>query len=73
MAAVSLRRGSTTTIWPPRLRSALARPRKSVTVHMLPLLAIGLWPMGYLRIVSGWFERKLGLALGIANAGIGIG
>jgi MFS family permease len=40
---------------------------------LLPLLAIGLWPMGYLRIVSGWFERKLGLALGIANAGIGIG
>jgi MFS family permease len=40
---------------------------------LLPILGMGLWPMGYLRIVSGWFERRLGLALGVANAGIGIG
>lgn len=43
--AVSVRRGSMTTSRPPRWRSALARPRKSGTVHMLPLLAIGLAPI----------------------------
>ncbi len=42
--AVSVRRGSITTRRPPRARIALARPRKSGTVHMLPLLAIGLAP-----------------------------
>jgi hypothetical protein len=34
---------------------------------------IGLWPLGYLQAVTPWFDRKLGLALGCANAGIGVG
>jgi MFS family permease len=40
---------------------------------ILPLLAIGLWPVSYLRVVSTWFDKRLGLAIGIANGGIGIG
>lgn len=40
---------------------------------LLPLLAIGLWPVSYLRVVSTWFERRLGLAIGVANGGIGLG
>lgn len=40
---------------------------------LIPLLAIGLWPLSYLKAVSGWFDRRLGLALGIANAGVGLG
>ena len=40
---------------------------------VLPILAVGLWPVGYLRVVTTWFDRRLGLALGIANSGIGIG
>ncbi|KQZ48941.1 hypothetical protein ASD54_19170 [Rhizobium sp. Root149] len=40
---------------------------------LLPLLAIGLWPVSYLRVVSTWFEKRLGLAIGIANGGIGLG
>jgi len=40
---------------------------------LVPVAAIGLWPLGYLQAVSRWFDRKLGLALGIANAGIGVG
>jgi MFS family permease len=40
---------------------------------LVPVAAIGLWPLGYLQAVSRWFDRKLGLALGIANAGIGLG
>lgn len=39
----------------------------------LPLLGIGLWPPAYLKMVSNWFEQRLGLAIGIANAGIGVG
>lgn len=39
----------------------------------IPVLAVGLWPLAYLRAVSSWFDRRLGLAIGIANAGIGIG
>src|SRR4030095_4591366 len=30
-------------------------------------------PLGYLTPVTRWFDRKLGLALGCANAGIGLG
>ena len=44
MAAVSVRRGSITTSLPPRACMALALPRKSGTVHMLPLLATGFAP-----------------------------
>ena len=40
---------------------------------LVPVAAIGLWPLGCLQVVSRWFDRKLGLALGIANAGIGLG
>ena len=40
---------------------------------VIPVLAIGLWPLGYLTAVSRWFDRRLGLALGCANAGIGVG
>jgi MFS family permease len=40
---------------------------------LLPLLGIGLLPLSYLKSVSGWFDRRLGLALGVANAGIGLG
>jgi len=40
---------------------------------LVPVAAIGLWPLGYLQVVSRWFDRKLGLALGVANAGIGLG
>ncbi|WP_245505177.1 MFS transporter [Neorhizobium sp. S3-V5DH] len=44
-----------------------------VMYAVLPLLGIGLWPVSYLRVVSTWFERRLGLAIGIANGGIGLG
>lgn len=40
---------------------------------IIPILAVGLWPLAYLKAVSTWFDRRLGLAIGIANAGIGIG
>jgi MFS family permease len=52
-------------------------PKSLLVYYMLwgfvPVAAIGLWPLGYLQAVSRWFDRKLGLALGIANAGIGLG
>ncbi|MGG7518354.1 MFS transporter [Allorhizobium undicola] len=44
-----------------------------VMYALLPLLAIGLWPVSYLRVVSTWYDRRLGLAIGIANGGIGLG
>lgn len=40
---------------------------------LVPLLAVGLWPLSYLKAVSGWFDARLGLALGVANAGVGLG
>lgn len=40
---------------------------------VIPLCGLGLWPVSYLRLTAGWFERRLGLALGVANSGIGIG
>lgn len=40
---------------------------------LVPVFGLGLWPLGYLQAVTPWFDRKLGLALGCANAGIGVG
>jgi MFS family permease len=40
---------------------------------LVPIAGMGLWPLGYLQAVAPWFDRKLGLALGCANAGIGVG
>jgi MFS family permease len=40
---------------------------------IVPVAGLGLWPLGYLQAVAPWFDRKLGLALGCANAGIGLG
>lgn len=40
---------------------------------LIPLCGTGLWPVSYLRVTAGWFDRRLGLALGIANSGIGVG
>ncbi len=37
------------------------------------ICALGVWPIAYLRATAGWFDKRLGLALGVANAGIGIG
>ena len=39
----------------------------------LPIAALGLWPPSFMRMVSTWFDRKLGLALGLMNVGPGIG
>jgi len=40
---------------------------------LVPIAGLGLWPLGYLQAVTPWFDRKLGLSLGCANAGIGVG
>lgn len=40
---------------------------------LVPLCGLGLWPVSYLRLTAGWFDRRLGLALGVANSGIGVG
>ncbi len=44
-----------------------------VMCGLLPLLGLGLWSSSYLRVVSTWYDKHLGLAIGIANGGIGIG
>ena len=40
---------------------------------IVPICGLGLWPVSYLRLTAGWFDRRLGLALGVANSGIGVG
>ena len=40
---------------------------------IIPICGLGVWPVSYLRATAGWFDRRLGLALGLANAGIGVG
>ncbi|MBN9080759.1 MAG: MFS transporter [Rhizobiales bacterium 62-17] len=40
---------------------------------VISLCGLGCWPIAYLRATAGWFDRNLGLALGVANAGIGVG
>jgi predicted MFS family arabinose efflux permease len=40
---------------------------------MLVAVSVGLLPASFLRVVSGWFDGRLGLAMGVANSGIGLG
>jgi MFS family permease len=40
---------------------------------LVPLLGFGVWPSSYVKVVTGWFDERLGLAIGVANIGIGIG
>lgn len=49
----------------------------SITVFYLvcalaALTGIGLWPGSFMKVVSGWFDRRLGIAFGIVNVGIGV-
>ena len=44
-----------------------------VLAALIPIFGFGLLPLSYLQAVSRWFDRRLGVALGIANAGIGVG
>jgi MFS family permease len=39
----------------------------------IPILGVGLFPLAYLKGVSTWFSKRLGLALGVTNAGVAIG
>jgi MFS family permease len=38
---------------------------------LIPVCAVGVWPLSYLRSTATWFDRHLGLSLGITNSGIG--
>ena len=40
---------------------------------LVPLAAMGLWPLSFLQLPTTWFDRHLGLAVGFTNVGIGIG
>ncbi len=40
---------------------------------IISICALGVWPISYLRSTAGWFDQRLGLALGVANSGIGFG
>src|SRR5208337_3044037 len=40
---------------------------------LIPVCGIGVWPLSYLRSTATWFDRHLGLSLGITNSGIGVG
>lgn len=43
------------------------------TAVFLGIAGTGTYQLGYARIVAGWFERRLGLALSIVVAGSGLG
>lgn len=40
---------------------------------LIPMTAVGIFTLSYLKAVSSWFSARLGLALGIANAGTAVG
>lgn len=57
---------------------AFALTPASIAVFTVLMAATGLFgsgqgPLGYVKCISGWFDDKRGLALGIAVAGIGLG
>jgi MFS family permease len=40
---------------------------------LIPLLGVGTWTGAYAKVISAWFDRRLGVALGIASIGVGLG
>lgn len=40
---------------------------------LIGLAAVGVWPVTYNQLTSQWFDRRLGLSLGLANAGLALG
>lgn len=44
-----------------------------VAFALIGLLGVATTPVTYSRVVANWFDRRRGAALGIANAGVGIG
>jgi MFS family permease len=40
---------------------------------LIPLLGVGTWSGSFAKVVTNWFDRNLGLALGIAALGAGLG
>jgi MFS family permease len=44
-----------------------------VTAVFIGIAGSGTYQLGYARVVAGWFERRLGMALSIVVAGSGVG
>jgi MFS family permease len=44
-----------------------------LTCLLVPIAGLGLWPLTYMKMVSTWFDCRLGLALGCLNLGNGLG
>lgn len=44
-----------------------------LTYFLMPAIGAGTSPMAYSKLIVHWFDKRRGLALGIALAGIGIG
>lgn len=40
---------------------------------LIPLLGAGTLPLSYSRVLIAWFEKKRGIAIGVALAGFGVG
>ncbi|MGH9587795.1 MAG: MFS transporter [Acidobacteriaceae bacterium] len=47
--------------------------RFEVTAVFIGIAGTGTYQLGYARIVAGWFERRLGMALSVVVAGSGVG
>ena len=44
-----------------------------IACFLLPFMGLGVWPVSYMKLVTSWFDRHLGLTLGMTNVGLSFG
>ena len=43
-----------------------------IAMALITVAGLGIWPVAYMKVVVGWFEKRVGIAVGVVMAGLGV-